>query len=257
VLRRLDSGDLEPVELVGLLESLSLLDQQRAQMLERARREASLTRRRDEERSIRQFVLRALEEIDAPQTAGFLEDYVYARERVVLDTRGFGALRRDENRAWRRRPGHRRAYIVPCLDPSGAAVPRWMARSDWPLSARIVVPGVEMLWAWSRVEALCRGLRDEEDKTAMAVYAPLIEKYAREARGEQVDLAATQQRDWLHETEQEAVRETKQLKARLAEELDRIAVGFADLDAEQQLWGVKVTPSPRATSSGRGGGHAD
>src|SRR5436189_2814389 len=93
---------LEPVELAALLESLALHDQQRAALLHAIRNQASNTRRREEERSIRQFVLRALAEIGSPQTAGFLEDYIYARERIVLKTRGFAALRRDENRAWRR-----------------------------------------------------------------------------------------------------------------------------------------------------------
>src|SRR4051812_1321959 len=79
----LGGDDVDPVDLVAMLESLALRDQERAALLDAVRLEASRTRRREEERSIRQFVLRALEEIGTPQTAGFLEDYLYARNRVV------------------------------------------------------------------------------------------------------------------------------------------------------------------------------
>jgi hypothetical protein len=170
--------DLDPVELVERLEALALLDQRRATFLDAAREHASTSRRRDEERSLRQFVLRALDEIQVPQTAGFLEDYIYARERVLLKTRGFSSLRRDENRAWRRQPGGRRAYIVPCLDTDGRAVPRWMGRSDWPLIDRIVVPGADDLWELQRFLILLRAWRQEPNELAEAVYRPLLEKYA-------------------------------------------------------------------------------
>ena len=257
VLRRLQSGDVDPVELVGMLESLALLDQQRADLLERARHEASTTRRRDEERSIRQFVLRALEEIGVPQTAGFLEDYVYARERVVLNTRGFGALRRDEARAWRRRPGHRRAYIVPCLDATGRPVPRWMARSDWPLAARVVVPEVEALWTWTRVMALARGLRDGDDEAAAALYAPLIEKYARDVSGGESGWSAAEPEESLREAEREAAQEVDRLDEELSESRSELAARFAGLDIEQQLWGVSSVPSGGFEATERGGSSAD
>src|SRR5262245_686858 len=101
LLARIDDS-IEPAEAVSLLESLALIDGRRASVLEEFRAAASASRQREEERSIRQFVLTALGEIEMPQTAGFLEDYLYAKELVVLKTRGMGALRRDEYRAWER-----------------------------------------------------------------------------------------------------------------------------------------------------------
>src|SRR4051812_26891066 len=97
LLDALSAEAVDPVELTAMLESLSVRERERARLLDAVRLEASKTRRRDEERSVRQFVLRALGEIGTPQTAGFLEDYLYARDRVVTKTRGFASLRRDEN----------------------------------------------------------------------------------------------------------------------------------------------------------------
>jgi hypothetical protein len=250
--RRLDDADA--VELVAMLESLALHERERSVLLDEIRLEASRTRRREEERSIRQFVLRALEEIQAPQTAGFLQDYIYVRERVVTKTRGFSPLRRDENKAWRRRPDERKAYIVPCLADDGRAVPSWMARSDWPLQERIVVPGVEALWQWKRVTALLRALRDEEDEHAEPLYRSLIARYAQEARimnasdvetlldpdqlevAEDVDLErlnaeASEQTDTLSEL----------LLAPRLQAAERLA---AVLPREELLWGVTGTPLP-------------
>jgi hypothetical protein len=249
VFKRLQVGNVDSVELVAMLESLSLRDQQRAQLLDQARIEASATRRRDEERSIRQFVLHALEEIGAPQTAGFLEDYVYARERVLLSTRGFGALRRDENRAWMRRPGHRRAYIVPCLNEAGRAVPRWMARSDWPMEERVFVPGVDQLWSWTRVLALVSAFREEDDEAAGVLYLPFVHKYAGEARGDETESELEREGNWLLQAEEEATHEVERLRGELAKPRAKLAEDFADLDAEQQLWGV--TTVSRRMASGR------
>lgn len=257
VLERLRSENVDAVELVAMLESLSLRDRERAQLLDQARVEASATRRRDEERSIRQFVLQALEEIGVPQTSGFLEDYVYARERVLLSTRGFGALRRDENRAWIRRPGHRRAYIVPCLNEAGRAVPRWMARSDWPIQERVCVPGVDQLWRWARVFVLARAARDEDNETASALYLPLVEKYATEARGDDAEPEAARAGISLAEAEEEATQQVERLRRELAAPRAELAGRFADFDAEQQLWGATSTVSRRIASQSGGDVDAD
>src|SRR6266550_4150923 len=72
LISRLISENVDLAELVGQLESLSVRDQERARLLETIRLEASESRRREEDRPLRQFVLLALEEIGVPQTAGFL-----------------------------------------------------------------------------------------------------------------------------------------------------------------------------------------
>lgn len=240
ILRAVGAESINAVEVVAMLESLAVLDQQRAALLEAVRAEASQTRRREEERSIRQFVLRALDEVGVPQTSGFLEDYVYARERVVTKTRGFASLRRDENKAWCRRPDARNAYIVPCLAESGRAVPRWMARSDWDLYERVLVPGAEDLWQWKRVLALCSALRAEEDEHAERLYAGLIERYAHEARGAEGDVSSARDsgQPAVESLEGEAAEHVARLEAKIVPSQRKVAARLIVLPREQMLWGT-------------------
>jgi hypothetical protein len=243
VLERLEDDEIDAAQLVPHLESLRRLDGEREVLLDQLRHQASIERRRDEERSIRQFILQALDEVHAPQTAGFLEDYVYVRERVMLNSRNFGALRRDENRSWMRPRSRRRAYIVPCLDEQGEPVPRWMARSDWPLTDRIFIPGVEALWGWMRVVALGAALRQEQDETVKALYPPLVEKYAAEALGEQPGSTEEMPIDW-EAAERQARTAVDQLEAQFAAPRAAIASRFDKLEPGQQLWGVSSIGSP-------------
>jgi hypothetical protein len=255
LLDRLGSTTVDPVELVGLLESLALLDQERAEILNEIRNEASDTRRRQEERSLRQFVLRALDEIGFPQTAGFVGDYIYARERVVLKTRGFAALRRDENRAWRRNPQGRVAYVVPCLTKDGQAAPRWMARSDWELSGRVLVAEVERLWQWRGVRALLDAWRQEDDEPARSLYVPLLERYGLEALDSDREESARVRDDLLGFLEAQADSEIKRLERELGPPRAKAARRLEKLEAEEQLWGAtrrqaSIRGGDRRTSNG-------
>jgi hypothetical protein len=249
ILARIDQGD--PVELAALLESLTELDAEKTAVLEALRSEASQVRRREEERSLRQFVLRALEEIGSPQTAGFLEDYVYATERVVLKARGFGALRRDENRAWRRRPGHRIAYVVPCLDGEGSPVSRWMARSDWDIEERAVVPGVESLWQWVRVRALVNAKRSDGDELGEPLYRRLLERYVAEARASENE-TIEEGIGSLEAVEAEAAREIERLEKMVSRKRADVAKRLRQLDPEQALWGATDGLLPAGRISERG-----
>lgn len=259
--RAVDSESVTAVELVAMLESLAVLDQQRAVLLEVVRLEASNTRRREEERSIRQFVLRALDEISAPQTSGFLEDYVYARERVVTKTRGFSSLRRDENKAWRRRPDDRNAYIVPCLAEDGRAVPRWMSRSDWGLHERVLVPGVEELWHWKRVNALFDALYQEDDEHAEQLYVGLIVRYAQEARedddgnpGDGAEIGEVRTVD-LEALQGEAAGHVTRLEAVLLPRKTEAAARLTVLPREQMLWGATATGVQERSEVGEPSAH--
>jgi hypothetical protein len=226
---------LDPVELVARLEALAMLDRRRAAFLDLARNDASTSRRRDLDQSLRKFVLAALSEIAVPQTAGFLEDYIYARERVLLKTRGFSALRRDENRAWRRQPEGRIAYIVPCLDPEGRALPRWMGRSDWPLMDRVAVPGAEELWESERFLTLLAAWREEPSDLADAVYLPLLEKYAASSHGDS-DMASLKRDD--HERLELGIEASLGVVREAIEERRReLAGAFERMSSEEQLWG--------------------
>jgi hypothetical protein len=230
----------DPIEIVSLLESLALSDERRAHVLDQLRRDASQLRKREEERSIRQFVLRALERIGVPQTTGFLEDYLYATELVEAKSRGMGALRRDEYRAWhtlRDRGRPRVAYIVPCLDEDGRPVPRWMSRSDWPLARRFVVESAEELWQARRVRALVDGYR-HSDTEAEALFTPLVSKYAREVLGEDAVPDLVEPNMSTEPIAAAARRVEKRLEPHVVAAQERVAAKFAYAEEAQRFWGM-------------------
>src|SRR6266511_2044122 len=237
-----DDGDVSPIEVVSALESLGLIDNRRATLLERFRSAATVGKRREKERSIRQFVLGALDKLRTPQTSGFREDYLYATELVTFKSRGVSALRRDEFSAWNR--DHREdrlrvAYIVPCLDTNGRKVNHWMARSDWPLAARIVVPEAEHLWRVTRIAALVDAYRDAEPESG-PLFTPLIDRYAREALGEEVFDSLAGHADRVEELDEHARQLIDVLHNQVASRQDEAAKRVEARDAEQQLWGVST-----------------
>lgn len=236
LLDRLDDSP-DPFEIVSLLESLALTDERRAHVLDQLRKEASSLRKREEERSIRQFVLRALEQIGTPQTTGFLEDYLYATELIEAKSRGMGALRRDEYRAWARlRDRPRVAYITPCLDEEGRAVARWMSRSDWPLERRFVVDGAEELWAVQRVLALANAYR-ESDPDSGALFLPILGRYAQEALGEDVSPELPEDGGWVETLVRMARHRGSELRPAVERAQERLAARFADADELRRFWG--------------------
>lgn len=225
-------------QLIDLVGALERLDHRREQLIPLLREQASQSRRREEERSVRQFVLRALDEIGSPLNAAFLQEYIWARERVDLNTRGFGALRRDERRAWDRHPRRRLAYIVSALEPDGRPLSRWMARSDWPLEKRVVLPGDERLLDLAKLRALLAARRERDPGDPSDPYEPLIKKYAVplfEQDPKSVD--DVDDRDgWLEEVRRLVDAALEQPAATVARR--RVAAKrLAELPEERQLWG--------------------
>jgi hypothetical protein len=228
------------LDLVERAEELDPVVDRRLMMMRQLREQASDLRRREEERSIRQFVLRALEVIGTPQPAGFVQEYVWATERVDLDTRGFGALRRDEARSWRRRPGHRLAYVVPALDSEGHAQARWMARSDWSLPRRLAVPGADRLFDLTKLLSLFSAREGLLVQDLGDSYLPLIRRYgtgllSTPPPSSQGD---SDQTDWLREVREATTHEIDALRVQVEDSQAAAAGGLAFLEPEQQLWGV-------------------
>jgi hypothetical protein len=146
--------DVPVAELVAQATLLERLDQRRDELIGQLRRTASGP-------PIREVVLAALNELGWPQNARFLEEYLWAKHQLQLDSRAFASLRRDELRAWSRSPRTRSAYVVPALNPDGSANPRWLTSSDWDLSRRIVASAeTERLFDLQKIIALnVRGSR--------------------------------------------------------------------------------------------------
>jgi hypothetical protein len=245
-----NAGDpsVSAAQLAYWAEWLERLDDRRDDLIRALREEATEARKRDEERSVRQFVLRALDDVDSPQTAGFLQDYVWARFEVDLDTRGFGALRRDERRSWNRNPGRRNAYIVPTLDAEGRPLARRMARSDWPLERRITVAGEgERLLDLQKIRALAKARAESGQHEPGDPLGLLIEKYARDILGYRpvVDDDATRREARIAEIRESAETEFADRAAQVAAAQRAAAARLADRTEEERLWGI----------SGRGRGN--
>jgi hypothetical protein len=235
------AGDPEvsAARLVDLVEVLESLDHDVERLVAQLREETTVARRQEEERSVRQFVLRALDGIGVAQNAGSLQEYMWARERVDLDTRGFGALRRDERRSWERNPGRRRAYIVPALNPDGTAVPRLMARSDWPLERRLVLPDDDRLIELAKLRALLAARAEAETGDLPDLFQVLIEKYARALfGGELVPESDPMTREASFEPIRRLVEtEFARLQMTSAAKRNKAAAGLTKLPEKEQYWG--------------------
>ena len=101
-------SDVPVAELVAQATMLGRLDQRREELIGELRRTASAGLRATRPGPpIREVVLDALDELGWPQNARFLEEYLWAKRQLQLDSRAFASLRRDELRAWQRSPGAR------------------------------------------------------------------------------------------------------------------------------------------------------
>jgi hypothetical protein len=175
-----DSDINRIVDLIDVFEHRT----QRPETMFRAIRECvSQIKKGRNELSARQYVLQALDSINYPQPAARIKQFVWANERVELNTRTFGALRRDEKLSWENKPFHRSAYIVPVIDVQGDAQSHWIARSDWPLWRRIVVEGATEIFDLKWLELLFYGSEATLDTEFLDPYVSLIPKYAAEILG--------------------------------------------------------------------------
>lgn len=236
--------DVPVAELVAQATMLDRLDQRREELIERLRRTASAGLRAAQPGPpIREVVLAALDELGWPQNARFLEEYLWAKHQLQLDSRAFASLRRDELRAWRRSPGARSAYIVPALNPDGSANPRWLTSSAWHLPRRVIAsPETERLFDLQKILALnVRGSRGplgtllERAVTRILAIEP-----------PPVSASATATRAWRSDVRARAAAAIEAIRSRDDEERDEIAARLACLPVNDRVWGQPV-PVPAAS----------
>ena len=228
-------GDVPAAELVAQARMLGRLDQRREELIGQLRRTASAGLRAAQPGPpIREVVLAALDELGWPQNARFLEEYLWAKRQLQLDSRAFASLRRDELRAWRRAPGARAAYIVPALNPDGSANPRWLTSSAWDLPRRVITsPDTERLFDLQKILALhVRGSRGPLG-TLLEHYAARI--LAIEPPPVSASVAAT--RAWRLHVRSHAAALIEAIRSRDDDSRERIAGRLADLPAGQRAWG--------------------
>lgn len=225
-------------ELVAQATMLGRLDQRREELIGELRRTASAgLRAATPGPPIREVVLTALEELGWPQNARFLEEYLWAKHQLQLDSRAFASLRRDELRAWRRSPGARSAYVVPALNPDGSANPRWLTSSAWDLSRRVIAsPETERLFDLQKVLALrVRGSRGP--------LGTLLERYvtqvlAIEPPPVSASVAAT--RAWRTDVRSRATALIDAIRRRDDADRDRLAAALAGMSDHDRIWGAGV-----------------
>jgi hypothetical protein len=228
--------DVSVAELVAQATMLGRLDQRREELIGELRRTASAgLRATTPGPPIREVVLTALEELGWPQNARFLEEYLWAKHQLQLDSRAFASLRRDELRAWRRSPGARSAYVVPALNPDGSANPRWLTSSAWDLSRRVIAsPETERLFDLQKVLALrVRGSRGP--------LGTLLERYvtqvlAIEPPPVSASVAAT--RAWRADVWSRATALIEAIRRRDDEDRDQLAGALAGLSDHDRIWGA-------------------
>jgi hypothetical protein len=91
------------------------------------------------QRPLREQVLDVLEEIGVPASPRVISEVAAARYGCPLPVARFASLRRDEERAWRKDPLSRPAWVVPALSAQGlTAIPRIVASSAWPPERRLI-----------------------------------------------------------------------------------------------------------------------
>jgi hypothetical protein len=228
--------DVPVAELVAQATMLDRLDQRRDELIGELRRTASAGLRATMPGPpIREVVLAALDELGWPQNARFLEEYLWAKRQLQLDSRAFASLRRDELRAWRRSPGARSAYIVPALNPDGSANPRWLTSSAWDLPRRVIASTeTERLFDLQKIIALnVRGSRGP--------LGTLLERYvtqilAIEPPPVSASIAAT--RAWRGDVRSRATALIEAIRARDDAERALLAAGLAGLPKHDRIWGA-------------------
>lgn len=228
--------DVPVAELVAQATMLGRLDKRRAELIGQLRRTASAgLRAATPSPPIREVVLDALDELGWPQNARFLEEYLWAKRQLQLDSRAFASLRRDELRAWRRSPGARTAYIVPALNPDGSANPRWLTSSAWDLPRRVIASAeTERLFDLQKILAMnVRGSRGP--------LGTLLERYVTQILAIEpppVSASATATRAWRAHVRSHTTALIEAISCRDDAIRGRLAEALARLPDQDRLWGA-------------------
>jgi hypothetical protein len=238
--------DRVPVaDLVAQISATERLDDRRDELVGRLRRAASEGLRAERPGpAFRVLVLEALEELRWPQNAGFLEEYLWARRHVQLDSRAFAPLRRDEQRAWQRAPSARDAYVAPALNPDGSPNPRWLTSSAWGLERRIIAsPQTERLLDVEKVYSLAGrpgSLDFREDGGPRRPVDALLEKYARQVLStEPPPVTATEGETaaWRDRVREHASTLIGEIRRDDEPSRKRVARELATLPDDARIWG--------------------
>jgi hypothetical protein len=143
-------------------------------------------RRRAFGRTVREQTLDTLDEVGVPMAPSAIAEFANATTGIALPTSRFASLRRDEERASRRDPSAKPAWIVPALSITTlTAISRLLTSSAWALERRLVgsrtlrLNHLRALLAYIRRHELLRST----DPARAKLLQNLIWRYARAVPG--------------------------------------------------------------------------
>jgi hypothetical protein len=91
------------------------------------------------QRPIREAVLDIADELGVPVSPRLVSDYAVATFGMSIPPTRYGSLRRDEERAYKRDPRGRPAWVVPAINATGlTAIPRLIGSSAWEPERRLI-----------------------------------------------------------------------------------------------------------------------
>jgi hypothetical protein len=235
------SSKVPVTDLVAQVSAVERLDDQRDELLEELRREASRGLRQARPGvPVREVVLQALIELRWPQNAAFLEEYLWAAHQLQVDSRAFAPLRRDERRAWERAPGSR-AFVAPALSEDGTAHPRWLTSSQWRLERRIVASSTPELLDLQKILSLAgRPEAGEDTVRPWRATDALLERYAGQVlKMEPPPVGSNPQEalEWRVRVNTEARKRVRQIRGGDETAREKAAARLADLPERDRVWG--------------------
>ncbi len=193
-------------------------------------------RARAGQRPMREQVLDILDELGVPNSPRVISEYALTCLGVELPIGRFASLRRDEERAYKKDPLSKPAWVAPALNLTGfAPIPRLVASSVWPIDRRLIGSRTLRVNHLTTLLALIkRTATMGEDQEAARRLLGLILRFSRSVPGTwqgsgELDperiRAATESE--LQAISQEDEAERKQAAEKLAK-----------LPADRQIWGL-------------------
>jgi hypothetical protein len=130
------------------------------------------------QRPIREVVLDITDELGVPVSPRLVSDYAVATLVMSIPPTRFGGLRRDEERAYRRDPHARPAWVAPAINAAGlTAIPRLIVSSAWEPERRLIAARTLRVNHLKVLLALVHKLADADDRVKKAL-STMIGRFA-------------------------------------------------------------------------------
>lgn len=187
-------------------------------------------------KAAREIALDAIDEIGVPVSPSTISEFSLATTGVAVAATRFASLRRDEERAARRDPASRPAWVAPALSAAGlTALPRLFTSSAWDVERRLVgARSARVNHLYTTLAFLDRFERMRATNTDAGAMENLVVRYARgvpgaTATGAEIDGARIRAvvRSELEAIEPEDLKERREAAARLSKHR-----------SQEKLWGL-------------------